>query len=71
MTELNECELNLEGYFALTMSSNQIRLMAYYAEDLEQYLISKGFELTDYLYADDTEKFEYKNGNINIILFKE
>jgi hypothetical protein len=65
--------LDLNLFFSLNLGEETIRLLAYYSEDLEKYLVEKSFVQKDYLYQNDIDKVELEseNGKVRIVLMKD
>ena len=62
--------LDLELFWQLEITEYKINMRGTYAKRLENYVISKGFEKYDWLYAENPNEYEYKNGNCRILLSK-
>lgn len=62
--------LDLELFWQLEITEYKINMRGAYAKRLENYVISKGFEKYDWLYAENPNEYEYKNGNCRILLSK-
>ena len=67
--ELQNANLDLDRFFNISINHSNVRCLADYDTELEQYLINDNFERFYYLY-DDTrlDMIEYKKGNIQIVL---
>jgi len=63
--------INLNFFFNLDIDKTRIKLLGYYSEELERYLLKKNFDYHNYLYRDDKDKIEYKLENIHVVLFME
>jgi len=63
--------LDLEKFWRMDISRWEIQLRANYTEEIHAYVLLKGFEQYDYVYADNPNEFEFKNGDCRIILSKE
>jgi len=65
--------LDLNLFFSLNLVEETIRLLSYYSEDLEKYLVEKSFVQKDYLYQNDIDKVELEseNGKVRIVLMKD
>jgi hypothetical protein len=62
--------INLDLFFSMTTNEIEVSLIGYFTPKTEKHLISKGFELFNYLYPDDDSSREYKKGSIRIVLFE-
>lgn len=61
--------LDLELFYSISISCS-IRIQGHYSEETENYLIKRGFEKYDLLYAEDDKMIEYKKNQIDILLCK-
>lgn len=68
LQQLQNLDLHTDYFFCFNVQSNTGRFMGWYSQDLENYLLEKGFYKYDYLYFDDDTHHEYKNGSIQIVL---
>ena len=62
--------LDLEKFWRMDISLWEIQLRAYYTEELHAYVLLKGFEEYDYIYANNPNQFEFKIDNCKILLSK-
>jgi len=67
--QLQTLELNLDYFYSLNITSS-CRLLGNHNNELIKYIEDKGFYKIDYLYKNNDNMFEYKNGNIYITLEK-
>lgn len=69
--EFFELGLDLDLFWYLDISEYTINLRGKWAKRLENYVISKGFEQYDWIYADNPNELEFKKGNCRILLSKK
>jgi hypothetical protein len=69
--EFFELGLDLGLFWQLEITEYKINMRASYSKRIENYVISKGFEQYDWIYADNPKEFEYKKGNCRILLSKK
>jgi len=62
--------LDMDLFFSVSITNNDIRILGDYTQDTRDYLLLKGFEKFDYLYADNDLMLEYKYKKICITLQK-
>jgi len=69
--ELQKANLDLDKFFNISINHSNVRAMADYDTELEQYLLNDNFVRFYYLY-DNTrlDMIEYKKGNLQIVLSK-
>jgi hypothetical protein len=70
LQQLHNLDLNVDYFYAFTVSSSTGRFLGHYNDDLVKYIEEKGFFKIDYLYEDNEDMIEYKNGSIFITLDK-
>lgn len=63
--------LDLDLFFNASIGEYDMRIIGHYSKRLENYVLSKGFVLDDYLYGDNPKNFEYKKDNCRIVLMKK
>jgi hypothetical protein len=63
--------LDLDLFYSINIGEYDIRLIGDYSRKLNTYLLSKEFDIEDYLYADKPKNFEYKKNNCRILLIKK
>lgn len=62
--------LDLSYFFSLNIDEYNSRLLGLHTPEAEAFLMSKGFQKIDYLYADNDEMLEFQLGNIYATLSK-
>lgn len=62
--------LNLSYFFSLSIDQDKARLLGLHTPEAEAYLMSKGFQKIDYLYADNDEMLEFQLENMYATLSK-
>jgi hypothetical protein len=63
--------LELDLFFSLSIGEYDVRLMGFYSKKLENYILSKGFIMYDYLYSDNPNYIEFNKDGCAIILVKK
>jgi hypothetical protein len=62
--------LDLSYFFSGSIDEEKTRLLGLHTPEAEAYILSKGFQKIDYLYADNDEMLEFQFGNIYATLSK-
>ena len=62
--------LDFNLFWTLTVDDYGFQVRGWYSKKLENYVLSKGFEKYDLLYADNPTEHEYKKGTARILLTK-
>lgn len=60
--------LDLDLFFSISVTNYQISLMAYLSQEIETYLLNKGFYRYDDLHGEEDSMVEMTNGEIRIVL---
>jgi len=62
--------LDYELFWYIEITEYKINMRGYYSKKLENYILSKGFEKYDWLYADNPKECEYQKDGCRILLSK-
>lgn len=63
--------LDFNLFWTLTVDEYALQVRGYYSKKLENYILSKGFEKYDWIYADNPTHHEYKKDGCRILLTKK
>jgi hypothetical protein len=61
---LISANVDLSYFFSISIDQDKVRLLGLHTPEAEAYIMSKGFEKIDYLYADNDEMLEFQFGTI-------
>ena len=67
---LISANVDLSYFFSISIDYDKARLLGLHTPEAEAYIMSKGFQKIDYLYADNDEMLEFQLGNIYATLSK-
>ena len=67
---LISANVDLSYFFSGSIDEEKTRLLGLHTPEAEAYIMSKGFQKIDYLYADNDEMLEFQFGNIYATLSK-
>jgi hypothetical protein len=63
--------IDINSFFSITINEYEITLLGFYSEDLEKKLLSSGFVIFNYCYADNPNWVELTKDGCRISLNKQ